>query len=131
VKEGQSVQAGELLIKLDPTVKQADLARVFEGYVSAKIEAERYQALLDAILGTGRDVIKTSLLVSSTLLQSQQAALDGELAEFRARNQSFEAEISKRKVELQSVREVVSKLQSLLPLAKSRADDVKRLRNEG
>jgi hypothetical protein len=28
-------------------------------------------------------------------------------------------------------KEVVSKLQSLLPLANSRADDVKRLRNEG
>jgi hemolysin D len=78
VKEGQSVEAGELLIELDPTLKQADLGRVSEGYVSAQVEAERYQALLNAIVGSGKGVIKTSLLVSSTLLQSQQAALDGE-----------------------------------------------------
>ena len=49
VKDGQRVQAGQLLIELDPTGASADKASVQEQLRAAESEAQRGQALLAAL----------------------------------------------------------------------------------
>jgi hemolysin D len=51
VKNGQHVEAGQLLVELDPTLAGADVAQASQGLLTAEVIAARNSALLDHVQG--------------------------------------------------------------------------------
>jgi hemolysin D len=124
VRDGDRVDAGQILIELDPTQAEADGQAVAEQSRTATAELQRVQALL-ASLQAGR-------LVAPLSLSSQQAALlAAEWAEIGGRSARIEAEIARRQSELVTVGETVAKLRAMLPLARQRETDYTTLGREG
>lgn len=127
VQEGQAVKAGELLVELDATSAAADVDHVQADLVAFRLQAERGRALLAAVRG-GADAAMNPVPEAPAAQQAQARRLyDGQVAEYRAKAASLDAEIGKRVAELGSQQALVRKLEQTLPLARQRADDYKVL----
>jgi hemolysin D len=122
VRDGDKVTAGQLLVELDPTTATADRKGVEEQQRSVAQEAARTRALLDA-LRTGHN--------PAAVEPAAQAQLAAEWADINARLARQDAEIARREAEIATVREMVTKLQTTLPLIKQREGDFKALTDQG
>ena len=126
VTDGQAVKAGDPLIDLDATQSTADLTRVTEDLLNARIEAGRAQAFLDAIQGRksaamhigGADAVR---------IQDASLRLRSELAEYQAKLSKLDAQIAQHQSEMQTTQELVTKFEQTAPIAKKRADDYQNL----
>lgn len=125
VKDGDRVQAGQVLVELDPTVASADKASVQEQLNAARSEEQRTAALLKALrsgtppsLGTASDSATQSQLLS-------------EWQDIGAQLAKLDAEAARRQAEATTVKASIAKLQATLPLAQTREADFKRLVDQG
>lgn len=127
VKDGQRVQAGELLVELDPTGASADKASVQEQLRAVESEARRSQALLAALpLPPGGAVPRVAGAAADV-----QSLLSAEWQDIEARRAKLAAEAVRREAELATAREQLTKLQTTLPLARQREADFKALAAQG
>lgn len=146
VREGQHVQAGDLLIELDPTASQADLGRLEMELVAARLDAARYEALERVTTGaepdtdTEKDTAPPSpaapvltLLPALTRAASehvvalQEQMLRSEWTEHQARAAALDNAIASREAQLAALREDVKKLEGTVPLITRRANAVKQM----
>jgi hemolysin D len=128
VTDGQQVRAGEVLIELDATGSDADASRIREEWLSARLEATRWHAFLDAI--EGRPAPAMNLVVKEApapMVAREARLLRSQVDEFRARMAALDGEIARRQAEIASTRELVAKMDESVPIARKRADDLKRL----
>lgn len=125
VKDGDTVQAGQVLVELDATNASADGASVQEQLAAAVSEERRTTALL-AALATGRSPARHAEADAR-----EAAQLQAEWQDVAAKLAKLRAEQARREAEIETVREMVSKLEATLPLAKQREADFKRLSDEG
>ena len=125
VKDGDTVQAGQVLVELDATNASADGASVQEQLAAAVSEERRTTALLAAL--------RTSHPPSphAEAAAREAAQLQAEWQDIAAKLAKLGAEQVRREAEIETVREMVSKLEATLPLAKQREADFKRLSDEG
>ena len=122
VRDGDKVSAGQVLIELDPTTATADRKGVEEQQRSSNQEAQRSGALLDA-LRSGRPPAVLDAAARPQLLAEWQ--------DITARTARLDAEIVRRQAEIGTVRELVAKLQTTLPMARQREADFKALADQG
>lgn len=127
VIDGQFVKAGEILVELDATSTAADTMRIANELLTARLQAARARALLDA-LSSGRQPLLGRLPeVAAERLAQEQRILDGQFGEYQARLARIDADIARREAEFASTREVVAKLEQTVPIARRRAQDFKNL----
>ncbi|MBC5785076.1 HlyD family type I secretion periplasmic adaptor subunit [Ramlibacter sp. USB13] len=136
VKDGQRVKAGQPLVELDPTSASADKTAVEEQLKANTSDALRARALLKAMQGGAVDLRATPLLdVPSSWSPAErstaQMQLAAERSEIGAKLARLAAEIQRRQAEAATMREAVAKLETTLPLARQREEDVKRLAAQG
>ncbi|HEX5371882.1 MAG TPA: hypothetical protein VFW84_04045 [Aquabacterium sp.] len=93
VQNGGKVNAGQLLIELDPTTARADNSRVAQGRVAALPEVWRTQALL-GLLDNGKapSLPKGAGDIDDDLRQLAQLQLDSEWLNIRAQRAKLEAD---------------------------------------
>ena len=126
VGDGQAVRQGDPLIALDATNAEADGERLSADLASARLQAARARALLDATQGGG--FLRLSVAdVGASKLAEAQALLDGQVAELNARLARIDADTMRREAELRSTGELVKKLELTAPIARRRAEDMKAL----
>jgi hemolysin D len=142
VKDGDVVEAGQLLIELDATNAAADGASVQEQLSAATSEALRTSALTHA-LREDRTPSAPRLPAPSPAgagegwgeggVQRAKAAtqLAAEWADIEARLTKLAAEQAHRQAEIVTVRELIRKLEATLPIAKQRETDFKSLTDQG
>jgi hemolysin D len=133
VKDGDKVQAGQVLVELDPTMASADSASVQEQLQAATSEAQRTQALLK-LLSKEKLLPHTpyDLQPDLALNQSQiQAQLNAEWQDIRAKLSKLESEAQRKVAEAATVQASIAKLEATLPLSQSREADYTRLVNQG
>lgn len=118
VKDGDRVQAGQVLVELDATRASADQASVTEQLSAATDEAERAQALLNALAG-------------GTLPIGGSPRLLAEWSDITAKRARLQAELSRRQAEIDTVKASIAKLQATLPLARQREADFEALARQG
>ncbi|WP_162874722.1 HlyD family type I secretion periplasmic adaptor subunit [Pseudomonas viridiflava] len=129
VRDGQSVKAGQLLVELDSTSADADLGRIRNELLAARVDSARASEMLNvistnktpkALTGTINDADHLHVLAAERWLQ-------GQYLEYRSNLSVVDAEISQRDAEIHSAREQVANLQKTLPIAVNLALDYKHL----
>lgn len=126
VKNGDRVQAGQLLIELDATAQGADASRVSQERQAALSERARAEALL-AALGKAQ----APVLGEQELPPDTKAQLQAEWAEIQAQQAKLGAEAARREAERTTAEQVVAKLRQTLPLAQARERDFQDLQQQG
>lgn len=141
VRDGERVQAGQLLLQLDATDARAEGERVQEGWRAASGEAWRAQALLFAL---ERGVLPGAQ-AAPALLGVPERGLDWTPADARRAEEQLRAEwadilgrlaraqdeIQQRQTEGDTAQAVLAKLQSSLPWARQREADYRVLVEKG
>ena len=141
VKDGDRVEAGQVLVELDATMVTADKVNLQEQLDSVVSDEQRTATLLRA-LGSGallpgrmdvgsvqqRD---TAALRPGRLAGTAQAQLQSEWQEIVAKLSKFDAELARRQAELMTVHETIAKLETTIPLAQAREADYKKLVEQG
>ena len=140
VQEGQRVEAGDLLIELDPTSTQADLGRLEMELVAARLDEARYRQLdkmtSDVSGGVEPNAMAVPELdlpdllakqVSTGAIRLQEQMLASEWSEQQARLAALDNTIESRQADLAATRNEVKKLEGTLPLITRRANALKVL----
>jgi hemolysin D len=138
VLEGQRVQAGDLLIELDPTATRADLGRLEMELIGARLDQARYRQLERMTAEASYDPEQRRAIVlelppelerqiSASDIALQTEMLKSECSEHRARLATLDNTIASREAELAALAEDVKKLEGTLPLITRRADALKGL----
>lgn len=129
VAEGQAVKAGQLLIELDPTSADADVARIRSDLIGAKIDQARASAMLKAIDDSSRPKLKPSSIADASEDQVAAAGrwLDGQYLEFRSSLQLVDAEIDQRQADVMTARTQLNSFAMALPIAERLSSDYERL----
>ena len=124
VKDGDHVPQGQLLIELDGTAPQADHNRVQQEHAAAQGEAQRTQALLEALVqGRAPNLAQ--------MVEAERAQLQSEWQDITAHLANLEAQARQRQAELATASQAVHKLQTTLPLARQREQDIQGLSEQG
>ena len=132
VKDGDRVQAGQVLVELDPTMATADIANVQEQLRTQASEVMRAAALLQSL--------SNSKLLAPVLrgLQADfikdpatQAQLQSEWQDISAKLNKLDAEATRRQAEIATVKETIAKLEATVPMAQTREADFKKLVDQG
>lgn len=132
VKDGDRVQAGQLLVELDPTETSADAGMVQQQLRAAQGDAQRSQALLQALAsGPERRASAAPPRLAPAASVEVQALLAAEWQDLAARLARAAAEATRREAELATHRQQLAKLQTLLPLARQREADIQALSAQG
>lgn len=130
VRDGQKVNAGQVLIELDATTAAADSERLRNEALTAQLEALRAQALLAALASGTLPRLKPMSDVDTDRLLAEQSQATGQYQEYQARQLQLQAEIARRLAELQATRDQVTKLEQTVPIARQRAQDYQKLVKE-
>lgn len=122
VKDGDHVEAGQVLIELDVTAPQADRTSLQEQRGVARDDMARSQALLLALrAGTPPGGAGAG----------DAAQLQAEWADITAKLAKLAAEIARREAEIETVQQSIGKLEATLPLAQKREADLQALADQG
>jgi len=136
VRDGDHVEAGQALVELDPTTANADKTSIDEQLKSMQSEVLRTRALLQALnspasartpeLGKSIPTGWTDVDIAAT-----QAQLSDEWSDITAKLAKAASEINRRQAEIATVREMVNKLETTVPIARQREADFHQLANQG
>ncbi|MGE8547826.1 HlyD family type I secretion periplasmic adaptor subunit [Alcaligenes sp. Marseille-Q7550] len=127
VREGQAVQAGDLLIELDGTVPQAERQRLLNEWQAWTLQAARAQAVLRAIDSGQAPVLPAVEDVPARALADARHLAEGEYAALQAKLAGIDAELARRQAERQSTLGLVSRLARTAPIARQRAEALREL----
>ena len=134
VADGDRVEAGQVLVELDPTGASADRTSIDEQLKSAQSEQLRTRALLQALQSSARTPVLARHLPAGWTEADARAAerqLADEWSDITARLARAAAEVQRRQAEIATVREMVAKLETTLPIARQREADFRRLAEQG
>jgi hemolysin D len=132
VNDGDQVQAGQPLVELDPTMANADKASVDEQVKAAKTDALRAHALLQALTaGQRQPAPQYPAHWPPADIASARAQLHAEWSDITAKLTKLGSEISHRQAEITTANEMITKLESTIPLARQRESDLTKLADEG
>lgn len=127
VQDGKRVNAGDLLMQLDPTQASADADKTHAGRLAAALSAARASALLAAQRqGKPPHVDPVDGASGEATAQSQRLA-DGVYMEYLDKLSSAQAVTRQREAELETTHLQIGKLKATMPLARQQANDYKSL----
>lgn len=130
VKNGEHVEAGQLLVELDPTLAQADAVQASQGLLSAEVVAARNAALLDHLkgrIGQFRAPEGTPAAVAAT----QGDFVRTSIAEYEGERDSLVQQRAERVAELTGTEAEIRKLRQTLPLIEQQLSARKELTEKG
>ena len=136
VADGDAVKTGQPLIELDPTLADADRARLQSDWIAGTLELARWRAF-SAWLDTGKagdikaEVEQAFATVQLKQTQSsvdlQRALLTQAVAEQRSKFASIDQSLARKRADATSTERMVEKLRKTLPLVTQRAESVRKL----
>jgi hemolysin D len=117
VADGDEVEAGEVLIELDPTDPTADRARFANMLVQARLDRARLRALLDPTQGDAF----AGLTAHTDLIAAARARLEAEEREQAAKLAKLDHQVAQKRAEQAQIEAQIAKIDEALPLVRERA----------
>jgi hemolysin D len=130
VKNGQHVEAGQLLVELDPTMAGADAAQASQGLLTAEVIAARNAALLGHVQGHS-DRFRAPIGTTAEAAAIQGDFVRTSIAEYEGERSSLIQQRAERAAELSGAQAEISKLQQTLPLIEQQLAARKELTEKG
>jgi hemolysin D len=130
VADGQSVQAGDTLIELDPTINEGEINHLRSDLQSAQLDIARLQAALadiDDPLAAFRPPDGTS----PDLVAMQRQFLLSQVSEHKAKIAALDAQRAQKEGELATISATVDKLDAVIPNIEERVNIRKTLNEYG
>jgi hemolysin D len=130
VKNGQHVEAGQLLVELDPTLVGAEAEQANKGLLNAEVDAARNAALLDHLGGRSPRFaapVGTSSEIATTQLQYVRSAI----AEYEGERASLMQQRAENAAQLASVGAELAKLEQTLPIVDQQLAARRELTDKG
>ncbi|MDR3440667.1 HlyD family type I secretion periplasmic adaptor subunit [Telmatospirillum sp.] len=119
VRDGDHVEAGQVLVELDPTDSQADQARYARERLENLIIAAGYHALLD---GKTDLVLPPDVAVPADLLALHRSELLQKLADHRSTRDALEQERRQKEAEQRGTQADIRRLEKTVPLLAEQSD---------
>jgi len=128
IKDGQHVNAGDVLVELDPTGSEADREKLAKELMTIEVELARLTALLQP------DPLNAFFPPDDTpksLVQLHLAYLKSEVQQQRSERASLDGEISRREAEVRTVNAGIKRLERKLTKVRERAESSRQLFEKG
>jgi len=126
VQDGQPVQAGDVLIELDPTVNAAERNHLRNDLLAEQLNIAR----LRAALAGGDDPVadfKPSADADPELIMTQRQLLLNQVTEHRAKLAALSRQQAQKEAEYATTAATIHKLETIIPVIQSRVDIRKSL----
>ena len=130
VKNGQHVEAGQLLVELDPTLVGAEAEQASKGLLNAEVDAARNAALLNH-LGGRSSRFAAPVGTSSEIATTQSQYVRSAIAEYEGERASLMQQRAENAAQLASVRAEISKLEQTLPIVEQQLLARRELTDKG
>ena len=126
VRDGQHVNAGDVLIELDTAITGADARKASEMLISARGAQARYQAVLDA-LDSGKPPKPFTFKGDKVEVETANRLAQSEYRTYVARRDSLGSQVQQRQAELATTRGLINHLQESARIAQARSKDMQSL----
>lgn len=130
VKNGQHVEAGQLLVELDPTLAGAEVAQASQGLLTAEVIAARNTALLDHLQGRSSR-FRAPAGTPADITITQENFVRTSIAEYEGERGSLIQQRAEQGAELAGAEAEISKLRQTLPLIEQQLEARKELTEKG
>lgn len=130
VRNGQHVEAGQLLVELDPTVAGAEAGQASKSLLGAEVDAARNAALLGH-LGGGSSRFAAPAGTSSDIATTQSQYVRSAIAEYEGERASLMQQRAENSAELASVGAEIAKLKQTLPIVEQQLAARRELSDKG
>jgi membrane fusion protein, hemolysin D len=129
VRDGQKVNAGDVLLELDPTMSGAELGHLQSDLMAAQLDAARLRAAL-----AGKDdplsEFKPPDGAPSDLIQMHRRFLVSQTAEQSAKMATIDRQIEQKETERATIKASIEKLKAIIPPLQERVEIRKYLFNK-
>jgi hemolysin D len=129
VRDGQKVNAGDVLLELDPTMSGAELGHLKSDLMAAQLDAARLRAAL-----AGKDdplsEFKPPDGAPSDLIQMHRRFLVSQTAEQSAKMATIDRQVEQKETERATVKASIEKLKAIIPPLQERVEIRKYLFNK-
>jgi hemolysin D len=120
VTDGQHVEAGELLIELDPAENEVDRNQIERERVEAVVRVARLVAYINGLDGDDPAYDPPPDGIDPAIIYMHRSQLESDLAAFEAELASLDSEFSRRIADRSAIQAEVDKLMELVPLLSER-----------
>jgi hemolysin D len=128
VANGQNVNAGDVLVELDPTINEGEIRHLKGDLQSAQLDAARLRAALadtdDPLSG-----FHPPEAADPALVAMQRQFLVAQVTEHRAKIAALDAQRAQKEAELATISATVEKLDAIIPTIEERVN-IRKLLNE-
>jgi hemolysin D len=128
VADGQTVDAGEVLIELDPTINEGETTHLQSDLQSAQLDIARLHAALadtDDPLGAFRPADGAN----PALVAMQRQFLVAQVTEHKAKIAALDGQKSQKEAELATIAATINKLEAVIPTIQERVN-IRKVLNE-
>jgi hemolysin D len=123
VHDGQVVQAGDVLIELDPTANAADEHRLEHDLLQDKLDIAR----LSALLSGKPENFAAPEGADPALVATARRQMEAQAAEQAAKVEALDRQIAQKRAEAAQAAETIAKIDAALPLLSQQRDIRKKL----
>ncbi|MEC9265760.1 MAG: HlyD family type I secretion periplasmic adaptor subunit [Pseudomonadota bacterium] len=131
VSDGQHVNAGDLLIELDPTESEVDKDQLIRERMEAAVEVARLTAYINGLRGLQPNYSPSDGIDDPAVVAMHASRLESDLAAFEAEIASLDAELSRRIADRAAIQAEVEKLRAIIPLMAEREASLLQLLEKG
>lgn len=117
VRDGQHVQAGDLLVELDGTISHADRERIQRELREAEADVLRLEAVL-----AGKTIVQADADTPHDMGRQQALMLSSRMAEQHARLSMLDADIARRQADGDAILASIDQLAHSLPLVQRKLE---------
>jgi membrane fusion protein, hemolysin D len=121
VRDGQSVEAGEVLIELDPTMNEAERNHLRSDLTSAQLDVARLRA---ALSGSDDPVseFRPPAAAPPSLVAMQRQFLVSQTSEFAAKIAALDRQRAQKEAERATIAATIAKLDTTIPIVQERVN---------
>lgn len=130
VVEGQHVEAGAVLVELDPTASEATTDQVTSALRSAQLDAARARIIVAGLSGEEMEFVPPEG-VSPAIVSLQRSLAAAAIAEYRAEHNALQNRMVSAEAERAAAREAELRNEETLPMIQRRAAALRELADRG